>query len=237
MIVLAGGLGTRISRLYPDIPKLMIPVAGRPFMDWVIRYFARQGLRRFVFALGHLAHVVEAYLARRPPEGVAVITVREAAPLGTGGALAHAAQAIPSCDPLVVTNGDSLVLADLSDVWPALARPDVDGVVLGARVEDASRYGTLKVDPRGRLLAFGEKQPGRGLVNAGVYFLRRRLVPLVPVKTPVSLEVTVLPMLLDRGANILVFPCDAPFLDIGTPEGLAQAEDFITRGFTPEGLD
>lgn len=228
-IILAGGRGTRISHLRPDVPKPMIPVGGRPFLEWVVRHFASHGIRNFVVSLGHLADVAERYFDERPADGLSIKTVREAQPLGTGGGFLFAQQAAGEADPLVLANGDSLVLADLAGAWRLLDDPTVDGVVVGLDVDDASRYGGLEIDASGRLLRFSEKQPGRGLINAGVYFFRRRMLASFPDKRPLSMEFDVFPELLKGRAKLMIHRCSAPFLDIGTPESLAEAEPFLAR--------
>lgn len=224
-VLLAGGFGTRIRELYPDVPKPMIPVLGEPFLEWAIRYWKREGVHRFVLSLGHLAEVAEQYFAGRAE----VATVREPQALGTGGAVSYVANQAALSDPFIVANGDSLVLADVSAALAAIAQPGVDGVVLGVEVEDTSRYGSLAVDEAGRLLGFREKRPGRGLINAGVYFFRRGTVERFPKQQPLSMETDVFPSLLAGGADLRVVGVQAPFLDIGTPESVRQAEEFVRR--------
>lgn len=225
-VLLAGGFGTRIRELYPDVPKPMIPVAGEPFLEWAIRYWKRQGVTRFVLSLGHLAEVAERHFAGRAE----VAMVREPRALGTGGAVKYVAEHAALSDPFIVANGDSLVLADVSAALAQAGQPGVDGVVLGVEVEDASRYGSLAVDEGGRMLGFREKMPGRGLINAGVYFFRRGVVEQFPGKEPLSMETDVFPALLAGGADLRVVGVAAPFLDIGTPESVREAEGFV-RGF------
>ena len=234
-IVLAGGAGTRIRHLYPDLPKPMVPAAGLPFIEWVLRYLREQGLTQFVVSLGHLAAVAESYFACRPVSGCHIKTVREPAPLGTGGALIFAAGATGrGADPLLLANGDSLVLADLSPAWRILTDESVDGVVVGLHVDDATPYGGLETTGDGRLLRFSEKRPGAGLINAGVYLFRRRLLDKFPSQSPLSLEQDVFPTLLAGGARLMVHRCQAPFLDIGTPESIWQADSFVRRHFVPK---
>ncbi len=227
-ILLAGGKGTRLRDRHPDLPKPMIPCGGRPFIECVIRYFASQGVSRFVVSLGHLAEIAEAYFRKRPKDDVAIATVREPAPLGTGGGVRFAWDSIPESDVLVA-NGDSLVVADLAPAFALFARPEVDAVLLGVSQDDASRYGTLCVDAGGRLLAFKEKRPGAGLVNAGVYLLKWRLRETIAAGTPLSMETDVIPRWLADGRRILVQPCRAPFIDIGTPESLDTAAAFLAE--------
>jgi D-glycero-alpha-D-manno-heptose 1-phosphate guanylyltransferase len=231
-VVLAGGFGTRIRHLYPDLPKPMIPSAGAPFIEWVVRYLAGQGIAKFVISVGHLAHLAEDYFDARPADGCHIQCVRESTPQGTGGALALAARHETNGDPLLLANGDSLVLADLAGVWQLLADDSVDAVLIGLEVADAARYGRLDVAANGRLLRFSEKQPGAGLINAGVYAFRRRLLERFPRQLPLSIERDVFPALLAEGAKILVHRCQAPFLDIGTPESVVEADSFIRQHFS-----
>ena len=109
----------------------------------------------------------------------------------------------------------------------ALQDETVDAALLGVRVPDASRYGTLRVGADGALLGFAEKRVGAGLVNGGVYLFRRAIVGRFPAKRPLSFEYDVFPSLIASGARIATVPCDAPFLDIGTEASLAQANAFI----------
>lgn len=230
-VILAGGLGTRIRSIWPNLPKPMVPVAGAPFLEWVLRYFSGQGIANFVISLGYRAEAAEDYLRARPTGGICVRAVCEREPLGTGGALVLAEPQTDGCDPLLLANGDSLALADLSSAWRLLADDSVDGVLIGVEMDNASRYGRLKLDAGGRLLRFVEKQPGSGLINAGIYFFRRRLLAAFPQHRPLSMEHDVFPALLAGGANLLVHRCRAPFLDIGTPESLELAEAFVRQHF------
>jgi D-glycero-alpha-D-manno-heptose 1-phosphate guanylyltransferase len=154
-------------------------------------------------------------------------------PLGTGGALLFADRSVDhDVETLLLTNGDSLVLADLAPAFELLENHEIDGVVTGLNVRDASRYGRLDVAADGQLLRFSEKQPGAGVINAGVYLFRRKLLRRFPSQFPLSIEHDVFPSLLADGAKLMVHRCEAPFLDIGTPESVAQADAFVRRHFS-----
>ncbi len=228
-ILLAGGAGTRVRPLYPNCPKVLIPVAGRPFLDWVLRYWAQQGVRRVILSLGYLGDQVERFLGENSYPGLQIEAVREAQPLGTGGAIAWIAR-LPSCtDPFIAANADSLAVSDLSPMAALLADPEVDGVLAGIRVADAGRFGTLRIAADGTLLSFEEKRPGEGWINGGVYFLRKRLLGLFPDRMPLSVEQEVFPALVAAGARLRVCRLEGDFLDIGTPEALRQADGFLQR--------
>jgi D-glycero-alpha-D-manno-heptose 1-phosphate guanylyltransferase len=121
-----------------------------------------------------------------------------------------------------------MAITGLGDCLALMSNPKVDAAVLGVRVPDASRYGTLAIGDDGRLLEFSEKSPGAGVINAGVYLFRHRTLAHFPAKRPLSFETEVFPTLL-HDAHVATLTVDAPFLDIGTPQSLAEAEAFISQ--------
>lgn len=228
-VVLAGGFGTRVKHLLPDLPKPMAVVAGRPFLEWVVRYLARQGVTRVVLSTGHLAEIIERHFARQPVGGVTVSWVAETKPLGTAGGFLNAARANGARPPAwLVLNGDSLAFANLARTAEQMTGA-VAGVLVGCEVADASRFGTLRMDANRRLLGFEEKRPGSGVINAGIYLLRHELLNEFPAGQALSFETDVFPALTTRRKILRVQVVNAPFLDIGTPDSLAKAEEFISQ--------
>ena len=229
-VVLAGGFGTRVAHLLPGIPKPMARVAGKPFVEWVVRYLGRQGIAKVLLSTGHLADVAEQHFRPQPVPGVITRCFAETRPLGTAGGFLNAAMLSgESPAAWLVVNGDSLVFADPKLAAAELSNPAVAGVVVGCRVADASRYGTLAIGPAGELQGFIEKRPGMGVINAGMYLLRSSLVSKLPRTRPLSFEQEVFPQLISRGCLLKVCAVDAAFLDIGTPESLRQAESFVQQ--------
>ncbi|HET7086148.1 MAG TPA: nucleotidyltransferase family protein [Rhizomicrobium sp.] len=224
-VVLAGGRGTRIADLYPDIPKPMVPVCGRPFLFWVTRWLVEQGISDIVYSVGYRAEQIEQWMDSVQDSFEATLRcVREAEPLGTGGGVL---QCLELCaGHVLVVNGDSLTPVALA---PLIAKAAAgDGALLGVRMEDAARYGTLSLSSTGRLLKFAEKRPGAGIINAGIYLLSRSLLEPFPRGRKLSMEEELLPALIDQGANLGCEVAEsAPFLDIGTPESVKQAETFV----------
>ncbi len=229
-VVLAGGFGRRIRHLLPDIPKPMAPVNGRPFLEWVVRYLAAQKVRRVILSTGHRAEVIARHFDPPPVKNAQVRCVAETRPLGTAGGFLNAAGGAEEKPAAwLVLNGDSLAPAPLGPMIEALDEPEIAGAVLGVRVADASRFGTVSQNARGDLAGFSEKQPGAGLINAGVYLFRPSAVAKFPRATPLSFETDVFPALAAGHARLKVCVTNAPFLDIGTPESLPLAEAFIRR--------
>lgn len=208
------------------MPKPLVPVAGRPFLSWVTSSLIGQGVTDLVYSTGHLGDQIETWVGTADlPDGIQARCRREPTPLGTGGAVLAC---LDACQELVmVVNGDTLLLTELPSVISRLRAEGLDGVIVGVPVADASRFGTLEVDDDGMLRSFREKQPGAGIVNGGIYlFPRAVLERFLPVRV-ISFEREILPELIRGGARIGVTAREAPFIDIGVPETLARADDFI----------
>lgn len=231
VVVLAGGLGTRLrGALGNDLPKVLAPIGGRPFLDLLIDWLAGYGVRRLVLCLGHLADKVEAHLSRRTTlAAVDIETVVEPEPLGTGGALRFAASRLTS-DPVLALNGDTWTDTDLTAFATAHRAHDAYLTILCAEVSDASRYGRLEVDEDDRVMHYAEKEdvPRRGLISAGFYLLSRRALEDLVASGAASFERDFLQR-QPPGRIRAHFAGDARFIDIGTPESLSQAPDVILR--------
>jgi NDP-sugar pyrophosphorylase family protein len=233
-VVLAGGFGRRIQHLLPDLPKPMAPVNGRPFLEWVVRYLAAQKIRRVILSTGHLAETIAKHFQSQPVKNVRVTCIPETEPLGTAGGFLNAIRGAadggrPQGPAWLVLNGDSLAPAPLSQMLQSLDEPEIAGAILGVRVADASRFGTILQNANGDLAGFNEKKPGAGVINAGIYLFRASAIDSFPGKTPLSFETEVFPALIAGEIRLKVCVTDAPFLDIGTPESLPLAEEFIRR--------
>lgn len=233
-IVLAGGFGTRLKGVQPNVPKPLIECAGRPFIEWVLRYFQKFGIDQFVISLGHLAEVAERYFDQRTPQGLEISTVVESIPLGTAGAVRFAWEGRRN-QPVLVLNGDSLLLADFTPLFDVWNQFKADALVVGVPQDDASRYGTLTVSDDQRLIAFEEKRPGSGLINAGIYLFSPALFETIKPSVALSLERDLFPGWLKEGRDIRVCELSGPFLDIGLPESLASADEFLRHNW-PGGL-
>jgi D-glycero-alpha-D-manno-heptose 1-phosphate guanylyltransferase len=228
-ILLAGGRGTRLAHIHSDLPKPWIPVNGRPFIETVLMQFARWGLDSFTLSVGHLADVVETWLETSTtiPPDLEISLIVEDAPLGTGGAIADSWRRTAEGQPIVAANADCLLVTDLAPAFAAMDDETIDGVVVGRRVEDAARFGTLDIDDNGLLAGFREKIPGEGIINAGIYLLKPHLLADFALVTPLSVEHEVFPEMISAGRRLAAVTVDGPFLDIGTPDTLAQAESFV----------
>ncbi|MEA5511192.1 nucleotidyltransferase family protein [Crocosphaera sp. UHCC 0190] len=231
-VILAGGYGTRVKHLLPNIPKPMAPVSGKPFLEWIIRYLKQQGITQVVVSTGYLGEVIEEHFQQQKVKEMDIYCCREEQPLGTAGGFLNAVnQSKLSPQAWLVMNGDSLIVAQFKQLSHYLKDDAVDGVILGVSVDDASRYGSLVIDSAGNLVSFAEKKAGQGIINGGVYLFRHQLLKQFPSGFPLSFEYDVFPTLLEEKIKVKVHSIQAPFLDIGTPETLPKAEAFIQENF------
>jgi NDP-sugar pyrophosphorylase family protein len=227
-VILAGGFGKRIQHLLPNLPKPMAPVAGKPCLEWIVRYLVKQGVHRIILSTGYLSETIEHHFASQPVAGARVRCVPEIEPLGTGGGVLHAIQAsAETAAGWLVLNGDTIAFADLSRARAALEDRETAGAIYARAVPDTSRYGSLVTDANGRLVRFEEKKPGKGIISTGVYLLRDSVLGLFPEQKPLSLEQEVFPALTGSGVSLKVLEMNAPFLDIGTPESLPEGDAFV----------
>ncbi len=228
--LLCGGLGTRL-RPAQTLPKAIVPVAGRPFVVYVLRALFRQGFPRVHFLLGFGANEVRAAfpeLARLSGFDPAVFTwTEESCALGTGGAIAGAR--LSAFDLNLVLNADSFVQADLRALLSLHRAQGGDGLsLLAVRQAERAAYGGVELDAADRVIAFLEKgTTGPGWINGGVYALSRGFFAELPTGAW-SLERELLPRLASEH-RLRAVRSDGFFCDIGTPERLSRAQDEFRR--------
>lgn len=226
-VVLAGGMGTRLRSVVADRPKVLAPVAGRPFLAYLLDQVADAGIQRVVLSTGHLAEQFAEVIGDRY-RNIQITYAHEEQPLGTGGAIRFAC-GFTTADQLLVMNGDSYCDADLSSYigWHVDGGNDVS--LMLAKVSDTSRYGTVEMDAGGRITAFVEKRPDSiaGRINAGVYLFRRAMLEQFPVG-PSSMERDVFPVWLREG-SMMGWATEAEFIDIGIPSDYERSHEFMAR--------
>jgi NDP-sugar pyrophosphorylase family protein len=231
-VILCGGKGTRLSTLYADRPKILVPIAGRPFLMWQLEWLARGGVTDVHLAAGHLADVLQKWMAENSC-GLRLTISTEPAPLGTGGGLKFVEPHLVA-DPFLVLNGDSLMPrlafqalekqhAAFSNPWKSAGA----ATLAVTRIAEAGRYGTVEFDAARRITAFREKASrSEGFINGGVYLMDRALLAAIEPGKSISIETDTFPALAAAGRlQAVEFP--QPLLDMGTPEGIRAMENFL----------
>lgn len=218
-VCLVGGLGTRLGPLTRNMPKPLLEVGGRPFLDYLIDEAARFGLQRLLLLAGHGAGEVVRHYAGRVVGGLSIDVIVEQSPLGTAGALANAAAAL---DPVFfLTNGDSFFGFNWLALVPALERDDWTMHLALARGVGGGRYGRVETR-EDRVSRFLPKAESELPINAGIYLVRRRILDRIQ-SVPCSLENDVLPPLASEG-QLLGLAADGTFIDIGVPDDFARSQ-------------
>lgn len=221
-IVLAGGFGTRLRQVVPDLPKPMAPVAGRPFLAILLTMLAQKGFTRVVLSLGFMSEKIMTYFGDNFA-GIQIAYVVESAPLGTGGAVRLAMNQCQE-DHVFVLNGDTFLDLEVDAVEQQWQHHH-STIMVGRSVPDTSRYGRLLIDDT-KVIGFTEKGvPGPGIINAGCYIFGSNLLNNFQLNSPFSLEADYLAKIVTQ-APIDLFVTSGQFIDIGVPEDflLAQTE-------------
>ena len=220
-IILAGGLGTRLRSVVSDIPKCMAPVAGNPFLYYVIEHLKSQGIDNFIFSLGYKHAMIEAWLKKVYP-GLYIQLAIEEEPLGTGGAVKLACSLATQKNILLV-NGDTLFKLDIRKLLNFHDNHGADCTVSLKPMQNFNRYGVVEINKDHSIISFKEKQEyAAGLINAGVYALTVAdfLNEALPQKF--SFETGYLESLYAQRKMFGVVQ-DEYFIDIGIPEDYERA--------------
>lgn len=225
-IILAGGFGTRLRSLVPDLPKPMAPVAGKPFLEIILARLARKGLRRVILSVGYQAEIIKSHFGSRFAE-MDIDYAHEDTPLGTGGALCFAMSRCRA-GVVLVLNGDTFLNIDPERAmreWELHHEP----LIFGVRSADTSRYGRLEVGKGGHITGFLEKgQRGPGIINAGNYLFPVTLFAGRNLPESFSLEHDFLMREISH-RPFRLFPAENPFIDIGVPEDYLMAQTCLKQ--------
>jgi D-glycero-alpha-D-manno-heptose 1-phosphate guanylyltransferase len=227
VIILAGGLGIRLQETVPHLPKVLAPVAGRPFLTYVIDYLRMQGISRFVFSLGYKAEVIEQFLKEHYTT-LDYTSVTEDEPLGTGGGIRLALQKIKT-DNVLVVNGDTLFKVDVEELYNKHIIANAECTIALKTIDKADRYGVTVVNSDSKIVSFNEKGTSEaGLINTGVYLLNRTKFFNRSFPFRFSFEKAYLQSLCYEG-TFYGSVQDKYFIDIGVPADYDKARQEFAR--------
>jgi D-glycero-alpha-D-manno-heptose 1-phosphate guanylyltransferase len=220
-IILAGGLGTRLRSAVPDLPKCMAPVAGRPFLSYVIGHLQRQGIEKCIFSLGYKHEVIEDFLDKEYA-GYHKQYIIETEPLGTGGGIQLACRNATENNVLIV-NGDTLFSINLHDL-SAFHHQNQSHCTLALKpMQHFDRYGVVELHQNGAIKSFKEKQfYESGLINGGVYALQINALLNEHLPDKFSFEKDYLEKYYTQRPMFGIVQ-DEYFIDIGIPEDYEKA--------------
>lgn len=229
-IILAGGLGTRLRSAVPDLPKPMAPIQGRPFLEYQIQYWIREGVRRFVLSVGYKREVIQSHFGSRYQDAEITYAIEDQ-PMGTGGGLLLAMNQLVRPGPFLAMNGDTFFEVDLKALQSFHDSSDAVMTISLREAENNCRYGQVQLDTASRITAFKPRpsEPSRTMINGGVYMMESTVFQGMDWSAgrPLSLEEQVLPGLLGAGKRIFGFQSPGRFIDIGVPDDYFRAAEML----------
>ncbi len=219
-VCLVGGRGTRLGALTDLTPKPLLPVGGRPFLDYIVHEARRFGLTRLLLLTGYRSEAIEAqYNGKRFGE-LSVEVVVEPEPAGTAGALLNARDRLD--DAFFLLNGDSYFGFNWLSLAPALALPNWSIHAALALGIEGARYGRVDLADD-KIVGFSPEGASSQPINAGIYLVRRNVLDEITT-TPCSLEREILPRLAAEG-RLRGKAAQGPFIDIGIPADFERAQE------------
>ena len=229
-VFLAGGFGTRLQSVVKDVPKPMADINGKPFLHYLINYYAKQGINHIVLSVGYLYETVQNYFDSKYGE-VKISYAIEDTPLGTGGAINKSLE-LTTTDNVFVANGDTMFMVDLQQISGFHIEHKAEMTLVVREVEDVSRYGSVKLDDENRIVGFSEKNmdSGKGFINGGVYLINKSFFNRFDFPEKFSIEKD----FFEKEYKTAAFfgkPCNNYFIDIGIPEDYVRSQKEFVKLF------
>lgn len=226
VIILAGGLGTRLRSVVSDVPKCMAPVAGRPFLAWTLQWLERFDVDHIVLSLGYMSQTVIDWIRSGYKGGIPVDWVIEETPLGTGGGIRLAMSKV-SGGSAVILNGDTYFNVDLNAFHSFSTTTGAPLAVALKPMTCFDRYGSVTLSEDGRITSFNEKRYcDKGLINGGIYCIGIESGVFDGMPERFSFEKDVMEPMSGSG-QISGFVSDGSFIDIGIPDDYSKAQTFL----------
>jgi len=217
MVIMAGGMGTRLRPHTETCPKPMLPVAGKPMLEHIIDRAKLEGFNRFILAIHYLGKMIEDHFGRGDKIGVKIDYLREKTPLGTAGALGLL-NPIPDA-PFIVTNGDVVTDIRYGELIDFHSRHSAIATMAVRTHEWHHPFGVVQIKGV-EIVGLEEKPVARSHINAGVYALSPAAMKGLKAGDPCDMP-TLFRRLQDDAKRTVAYPMHEPWLDVGQPSDLA----------------
>lgn len=224
-VVLAGGFGTRLRPLTETVPKPLLPVAGKPCIDYVLNSLVAAGFRQIIVATSYMSDRVMKRIGDGLEYDASILYSFEAHPAGTAGAVKILEDFLD--DTFVVASGDVLADVDVRSLYETHRNRGAEATMALTRVEDTSEFGVVELDGDGRIVRFQEKptpeEAFSNLINAGIYVLEPQVLEVIPSGELFDFSKNVFPILLEKGRPLYGREIEGLWMDIGRPTDLWRA--------------
>lgn len=226
IIILAGGLGTRLRSVVSDVPKVMAPVNNKPFLEYILEYINKFDFENVILAVGYKSEIIENYFEDKYKK-LHLIYSKETEPLGTGGAIKKA-MSYSKEENIFVINGDIIAKIDYNKFFENIKDNSLKNVIAIKEMTKFSRYGIVEIDEKGIVKKFKEKQyTEKGYINVGAYILNKKNFTNIP-EEKFSIEKDYFEKIVDK-KTISTYKYDGIFLDIGIPEDYEKSKTYINK--------
>lgn len=231
VVVLAGGLGTRLKGVVSDVPKPLAPIEGKPFLDYLLSYWVKNKAKKIILSVGYKNDQIKKHFGKNY-KGVPIEYVIEDVPAGTGGAVLKVLDEVNMPDDFFIINGDTLFLNDLKIMINSHVDNEADFTICLRNIENAGRYHRMQMDKTNKLCSILEPDNKKvsGLINGGVYVVNRKVFDVFSIEQEkvISLENEILPKIISSNKVYGVVD-DGAFIDIGIPDDYFRAESFLNE--------
>lgn len=228
-IILAGGKGTRLRPLTLTVPKPMVPIAGKPFLYYLLKLLKNEGVTRVIFSVGYLGEQIKDYFGEAWLD-LELAYVQEKEPLGTGGAISACIEKVKS-DKIIVINGDTYCQIDLRNMISSHKKHKAELTIALKEMLDFDRYGTVDIDINSNSIQkFNEKRKvNKGFINTGTYCLKKSIFQQHNMPEKFSFETDFLEEKI-RELRSNAFITDGYFIDIGVQDDYRKFQKEIEEG-------
>jgi len=220
-VILAGGLGTRLRGVVKDVPKPMADVSGKPFLEYILEYLYKEGIKRVILSVGYKWEVIKDYFGENY-KSIELVYSIENEPLGTGGGIIKAISFVRS-NKVYLINGDTFFDIELKRLYEVMDDNNAQIVIALKKMKNFDRYGVIETEKKGRVIAFCEKEyREKGNINGGIYLIKKDIFNKFDVPLKFSFE----NFLSVNVNNLKIFTktFNNYFIDIGIPEDYEKAK-------------
>lgn len=231
-VIMAGGEGTRLRPVTCTMPKPLVPIAGRPCIDYCLELLSKHDIRDITTTVFYLNGMIERHLGSGEKYGMTITHSKAPRPLGTAGSVKYAVSSGTS--PVLVISGDTLTDCDIGDAYEFHKRKGAAVTIVLKRVKAPTEYGVALMSDEGRISRFYEK-PAQSevfsdLANTGIYIIEPNVIDMIPENTSFDFSMDLFPMLLERNIPIYGYEMQGYWCDIGSLRQYMQAQkDILDR--------
>jgi len=222
VIILAGGLGTRLRKVVPNVPKPMVNINGKPFLEYLLLFLKKQGIEKVILSVGYKYEIIKNYFGNFF-EGMELKYSIEKELLGTGGAIKKSLSFVEE-DMVFILNGDTLFKINFESLYSFHTKKQSYLTVALKYMKNFSRYGCVEIDKDNKIVSFKEKGFYKeGLINGGIYLLNKEFYLFLAPMEKFSFEKEILEKFY-KTYNFYGFPTNGYFIDIGVPNDYERAK-------------